>query len=230
MPPPTYLLRGLACGYAADNPVLKGIDLEVGQGSIVAFVGPNGAGKSTLLKTLALELPPIHGEIRCLGQSALGALRRSVGFLPQAPFLFRGTALDNVAVGLRFRGMGRSLRRSLARQCLEGLELGALAEKDARELSGGQAQQVAVARLLVLQPRALLLDELFAPLDREAVSMLEDLIRKIRLHDGQTIVFTTHDLNRALVLADQVWEIRDGRLSAPFPFLVGRSGAGAASV
>jgi len=209
---------------------LHPLNLEVSRGETLALLGPNGAGKSTLLKTLALELPPIHGEIRCLGQSALGALRRSVGFLPQATFPFRGTALDNVAVGLRFRGMGRSLRRSLARQCLEGLELGALAEKDARELSGGQAQQVAVARLLVLQPRALLLDELFAPLDREAVSMLEDLIRKIRLHDGQTIVFTTHDLNRALVLADQVWEIRDGRLSAPFPFLIGRSGAGAASV
>ena len=213
---PAFRLEDIGFEYVPGRPVLHGLDLEIRQGRVTALMGPNGAGKSTLLGILALDRLPTRGRLRAFGEPATderrAALRKRIGFLPQDAYLFRGSALDNVATGLRFRGVGRRERRRRALECLEGLGLTAWAERPVRDLSGGQRQRVAIARLLVLHPEVLLLDEPFAWLDTRSSREIEDLARGIREQGIQTLVFTTHDRLRAGLLADRVYHLESGRL------------------
>ncbi|WP_234983257.1 sulfate/molybdate ABC transporter ATP-binding protein [Demequina sp. NBRC 110053] len=187
--------------------------LGVEDGSTLAVLGPNGSGKSTVLAAIAGTVRPAGGSVR-LGAEVLHDLdarratwthprRRRVALVTQGDDLFPAlTVLDNVAFGLRSRGWGKADARAQSRSWLARAGLADVADRPARELSGGQARRVAIVRALASRPRVLLLDEPFAGVDVEAAAELRALIaRETR---DVTTVLTTHDPLDARLLADRV--------------------------
>ncbi len=190
--------------------------LEVRQGESLAVIGPNGAGKSTLLRVLGLLEAPTAGVLRFRGAPVTArdclAVRRRMSSVFQEPLLADATVRDNVALGLRFRGVDSRRVGARVDAWLERFGIGGLASRRARTLSGGEAQRAALARALVVEPEVLLLDEPFSALDhptREAV--LEDLGR-ILGEERTTTVLVTHDRGEAMVLGDRVGVLMQGRL------------------
>lgn len=186
-------------------------------GQLVALVGPNGAGKSTCIQLLAGALAPDSGTVRfgdrvvADGASVVPAYRRKVGYLEQRPLLFPHlNVIDNVAFGPRSRGIAKGEARARAAAELEAVGLPGFEERRVRELSGGQAQRVAMARALAIDPELVLLDEPFAALDATATPELRRLLRE-RLR-GITTVLVTHDPLDVLALADQVAHVEQGRV------------------
>jgi tungstate transport system ATP-binding protein len=150
---------------AFDSAVVALPDLDVQRGERVAVVGPNGSGKSTLLRVLA-GLLPARGAVSA--DLAVG----EVAWTAQRPFLFRGSAAENVSLALASKGVSRSERRSRALAALDRFGVRELGDRDVRTLSEGQAQRVALARAIVGKPSALLLDEPLGPLDRDGARAL----------------------------------------------------------
>lgn len=200
-----------------ERTVLQVDDLVLERGEVLAVIGPNGAGKSTLLLALALLLPPTSGEIRFDGelvtrQSNLTMLRRRMAMVLQEPLLLDKTVADNVALGLSLRGVGRSERERRAAVWLERLGVAHLARRQARALSGGEAQRTSLARALVLAPEVLFLDEPFSALDAPTRAGLVEQVAEIVRETGLTTVMVTHDRDEALALGDRVGVIMGGRL------------------
>ncbi|WP_435770157.1 sulfate/molybdate ABC transporter ATP-binding protein [Nocardioides sp. SYSU DS0651] len=202
----------------------RGVDVafEVGRGETVALLGPNGAGKSTALAVLAGLLRPDRGRVTVDGRELTGPRRwvpphaRRTALLAQDPLLFPHlTALDNVAFGPRSAGAGRRAARAEAERWLAEVDATDLAHRLPRELSGGQAQRVAVARALAADPRLLLLDEPMAALDVAVAAALRQLLRRV-LAD-RTVVLVTHHVLDALLLADRVVVLEDGRVAEDGP-------------
>jgi len=191
-----YRLRSVTKRYGAN--VAVDIDaLTIDSGRLYKLTGANGAGKSTLLGILAFLTPPSSGEILYAGEridrkrDIVRGLRRKVTLLHQSPYLFGGTVFRNVAYGLSARGIaGEDALRAVDR-ALEAVGLEGFRDRDARELSGGEAQRVAMARALALDPEVLLLDEPLANIDRDAAGLLEAVIASLPSR-GTTVVMTTH--------------------------------------
>ncbi len=190
--------------------------LEVNAGEILAIIGPNGSGKSTLLRVIGLLEPPTAGEVRFKGDLvARGRLldaRRQMATVFQDPLLVDDTVFENVALGLRFRGVPYAEIVSRARAWLDRFQIGGLAERRARTLSGGEAQRTALARALVLAPDLLLLDEPFSALDQPTREALIEELDRILREDRVTTVFVTHDRAEALALGDRVAVMMRGRI------------------
>lgn len=188
------------------------LDLEVPGGSTLALLGPNGTGKSTLLAAIA-GTRPVPGSVR-LGERELHRMpphRRHIPLLSQDPLLLPHlTVLDNVAFGPRAAGASHRVARSAASEWLERADVAHLADRRATELSGGQAQRVAVARALATEPAAILLDEPLAALDVDARPAVRHLLGEV-LADITTIV-VTHDIVDAVLLADDAAVLVDGRV------------------
>ncbi len=208
-----YELRAVSFAYGG-TPALREATLDVRAGEVTAFLGANGSGKSTLLSLLAFLSAPDAGSIRFRGEPAPasrhGELRRQVSLVLQSPYLFRGTVRDNVEWGLRVRGLGRaeSSRRgseALARVGLTGLE-----GRAARSLSGGEAQRLALARVLALEPGVVLLDEPTNHLDAETRGDIETLLLGWVQERGAAVVLATHDLGQARRLGARLWRLDDG--------------------
>jgi tungstate transport system ATP-binding protein len=184
-----------------DHPALHLDHLVIQEGEVLGVVGPNGAGKSTLLLTLARLLKPERGEILFNGQQARvesdTAYRRRIALVMQDPLLFDTSVLDNVASGLRFRGVARDDIRRKVPLWLERLGVGHLSKRRAGQLSGGEAQRVSLARALVLEPQLLLLDEPFSALDPPTRSRLLEDLGALLDETATTTVFVTHDLAEA---------------------------------
>jgi len=178
-------------------------------------VGPNGAGKSTLLQVAALLLKPASGEVLFDGVPVKGsplAVRRRLAVAMQDALLVDGTVLENVALGLKLRGVGRKARAEAARAWLRRFGIEGIAERPAARLSGGEAQRASLARAFAVQPEVLFLDEPFGGLDEPTRrALLDDLAAVVR-ETGVTTVFVTHDRDEALHLADRVGVVLDGRL------------------
>jgi molybdate transport system ATP-binding protein len=186
----------------------------VANGETVALTGPNGAGKSTLLGMIAGTVAVSSGSISVGGVDVTGLPphRRRVTLLAQDPLLFPHlTALDNVAFGPRARGSARSEARATALGWLEAVGLADLAHRKPRELSGGQAQRVAVARALAIRPDVVLLDEPLRALDVDVAPAVRALLGNV-LADVTTIL-VSHDPEDVRVLADRTLQIADGRVS-----------------
>lgn len=197
--------------------VLQIPTLEVRRGETLVIIGPNGAGKSTLATTLGLLERPAEGRIRFDGTAVHGrgdvlSLRRRTAMVLQEPLLLDTSVFENVAVGLRLRGVSRLQIRTRVPAWLGLLGITHLAERAARTLSGGEAQRVSLARALVLEPELLILDEPFRSLDPPT---REELLGDVLpfLGGGMATVLVSHDLEEAFTLADRLGVLVDGRLA-----------------
>ncbi|MGH3424091.1 MAG: ABC transporter ATP-binding protein, partial [Nocardioidaceae bacterium] len=198
------------------------VDLSVSRGEVLALLGPNGSGKSTVLRALAGLTGLERGTVSVAGtllesvddRIRVPAPRRELGVVFQDPLLFPHlTALDNVAYGLRHRGLSRARARETARGWLERTGLDTFAERRPDQLSGGQRQRVAIVRALATDPALMLLDEPTSALDVAVSSQVRTFLsRHVREFDG-ACVLVTHDPLDALVLADRVAVLEHGRVS-----------------
>ena len=198
-----------------DSPALDSLSLDIQSGELAALLGPSGSGKTSCLKIIAGLLDPSSGDLRFDGQPVLQLPpeRRGAVMVFQNHLLFPFmNVADNIGFGLKMRGIDKA---EIARQVAEMLALVRLPELGARrpaELSGGQQQRVALARALILRPRVLLLDEPLSNLDAHLRLEMRDLIRSLQKELGITTLFVTHDQEEAVMLADRVALILEGRL------------------
>ncbi|MCK1682439.1 ABC transporter ATP-binding protein [Bradyrhizobium sp. 147] len=187
-----------------DYTAVEKAHLTVAQGEFVAIVGPTGCGKSTLLNVAAGLLKPAAGSVRIFDQPLAG-LNRDAGYLFQSDALFPWkTALDNVAIGLEIKGTQRSEALPRAQQWLTSVGLGAFAGRYPHMLSGGQRKRVALAQVLIRDPKILLMDEPFGPLDAQTRQVMGNLLLDLWNADRKAVLFVTHDLEEAIALADRV--------------------------
>ncbi|MEZ0393702.1 MAG: energy-coupling factor ABC transporter ATP-binding protein [Desulfurococcaceae archaeon] len=192
-------LVGVWYSYGGSSWALRDVSASFGEGELVAVVGPNGAGKSTLLKIASLIYRPARGAVLVdgadfwsLGREGRERARRDVVYVHERPILVRGTALYNVSLGLVLRGVDRGHAERRALEVMEELGIAGLAHRSASALSAGQAQLVAIARALALEPRHLFLDEPFAHLDRRARRALSELLRR-RVEEGMGMAMAGHE-------------------------------------
>ena len=198
---------------------LRGIDLDVASGELLALLGPSGSGKTTLLRAIAGLEPLDQGTILFGDTDAtrLTVQERQVGFVFQQYALFKHmTVFDNVAFGLTVRpAKTRPDKATIARrvnELLELVQLGELGKRYPAQLSGGQKQRVALARALAIEPRVLLLDEPFGALDAKVRKDLRRWLRRLHRETGYTTIFVTHDQEEALELADRVVVMNYGQI------------------
>jgi len=199
---------------------LDGLTLAIEPGELVCLLGPSGCGKTTALRILAGLDHPTSGEVRVAGKDVtrVPANRRDMGMVFQAYSLFPHlTAIDNVAFGLKLRGIASGVRRKRAGEMLELVGLSEHADRYPHQLSGGQQQRVALARALAFQPSVLLLDEPLSALDAKVRVQLRDEIRRVQLEVGTTTLFVTHDQEEALAISDRVGVMNAGRLEQVAP-------------
>lgn len=203
------------------TPALRGIDLDIAEGEVVAIMGPSGSGKSTLLHCLAGVLVPDSGAVTLSGReiSRLGEAERSRLRLTAFGFVFQFgqllpelDAVDNVSLPLLLAGRSRSTARKEAEHWLDRLGLADHFAKRPTQLSGGQAQRVAVARALAIRPRVLFADEPTGALDSLAAEATMTLLRAQVKAEGATMVIITHD-PRTAAYADREIIVRDGQVS-----------------
>src|SRR6202045_1852035 len=191
----------------ADDRVYTAVEkarLAVAHGEFVAIVGPTGCGKSTLLNVAAGLLRPASGAVRIFGRPLAG-LNREAGYLFQADALFPWkTAIDNVAIGLEITGVPRAEALERAQAWLASVGLGAFSNRYPHMLSGGQRKRVGLAQVLIRDPKILLMDEPFGPLDAQTRQIMGNLLLDLWNADRKSVLFVTHDLEEAIALADRV--------------------------
>jgi len=198
-----------------DVKALDGLNLTIKPGQLVALLGPSGCGKTTALRLLAgLDLAN-GGQITVDGRDITNvpANKRDMGMVFQAYSLFPNlTAVENVAFGLKVRGISEEIRITKAKELLDLVGLSKEANRYSHQLSGGQQQRVALARALAIEPKVLLLDEPLSALDAKVRTQLRDEIRRIQLEVGTTTLFVTHDQEEAMAMADLVGVMSNGKL------------------
>lgn len=207
-------LQDLRRSYG-DIQALNGMSLTLSPGELVVLLGPSGCGKTTALRVLAGLEDADSGRVVVAGKdiSSIPTSKRDMGMVFQAYSLFpHMTARENVAFGLRLRGVDGAKRRKAAGEYLDLVGLGAQVDRYAHQMSGGQQQRVALARALAIQPKVLLLDEPLSALDAKVRVQLRDEIRRIQLDVGITTLFVTHDQEEALAVADRVGVMRAGQI------------------
>lgn len=191
--------------YGEAEPAVAGASLAVSAGELASLVGPSGSGKSTILRAIAGLHQPAQGTV------TLALDRREVGFLFQDDALLPWrTARQNVALGLKLRGMSKAEANEAANQWLNRLGIGGFGDRYPRQLSGGQRKRVALAQVLALQPKLLLMDEPFASLDAIVRHRLtQDLLGLVeRSHIA--VLLVTHDLEEAQALSDTIHLLSHG--------------------
>ena len=212
-------LRAVRKTYPGPVEVLRGVDLSIARGELLAIVGPSGSGKSTLLHIMGTLERPSSGHLHIAGQDAaalsdrrLASVRaRSIGFVFQQFFLLDGmSAVENVAHGLLYGGMPAGRRQSQAAEVLERVGLAHRLDHQPAQLSGGERQRVAIARALVARPAIVFADEPTGNLDTHSSDQIVALLRDLHA-DGHTIVVITHDRELAQEMPRRV-EIRDGEI------------------
>jgi len=178
--------------------------LNVADGEFVAIVGPTGCGKSTLLNVTAGLFPPSAGRVEIFGANLVG-LNRQSGYLFQSDALFPWkTALENVAIGIETAGVPREQARERAQEWLTRVGLATFGPRYPHMLSGGQKKRVGLAQVLIRDPKILLMDEPFGPLDAQTRLIMGNLLLELWSTDRKAVMFVTHDLEEAIALSDRV--------------------------
>ncbi len=201
-----------------EQEILRNINLNVEKGKVFALIGPTGAGKTTLLRLIDLIDTPTAGKIYFDGvDTAKSArerleLRRRMAFVLQKPIVFNMSVYDNIAYGLKWRGVEKGKIREKVNNILEMVGLSANKNRNARTLSGGEVQRVAIARAIAIEPEVLLLDEPTANLDPISASKIEELITSIIHRYDTTIIMATHDMSQGQRLGDRIGVLVGGEI------------------
>jgi putative ABC transport system ATP-binding protein len=195
--------------------ILKGINLHIKKGEIIALVGPSGCGKSTLLRCINRLIEIDSGSIIINNQNIQNIypiqLRQQVVFVHQESSMLNGTVYDNVAFGLKLRG---TLKKDSIHQSLKDVGLSKeFSEKEASKLSGGEKKRVALARALALRPQVLLLDEPSAGLDPKKIQTIEETIINFSKKRQLTVVWVTHDINQAKRVSIRIANMKEGKIN-----------------
>ena len=213
-----YTLEAVRFAFAKQE-VLNIPALTIAEGQITALTGPNGSGKTTLLMLLGALLWPSSGNVVYRGQGMptgegryADTLRREIGVVLQSPYLFRTSVERNVGYGLAVRGISRKHRGRHVREALQWVGLEGFESRPHHALSGGERQRVALARALVTSPRTLLLDEPLANVDAGSRRVIEQVLIHACRHRGCSILLTTHDLDQAHRIADEVIALQAGKV------------------
>ncbi len=217
-------LRGLRRAFRSphgETVALERLDLDINEGEFVTVVGPSGCGKSTLLNIVVGLLQPSSGEYFYRGTPSRG-INRDIGYVTQADNLFPWrTVLRNVTFGLEMRGIGdRKQQEAKALELLDRVGLKGFAGHYRHQLSGGMRQRVNIVRTLAYDPKVILLDEPFGPLDAQTRLQLQDMLLKLwGARPTTTLIFITHDLTEAVALGDRVvvMSARPGRVREVVP-------------
>jgi NitT/TauT family transport system ATP-binding protein len=189
--------------------------LRIADGEFVSVIGPTGCGKSTILNVIAGLLQPTEGSIEVFG-SELGGLNSDAGYMFQADSLFPWlNTFENTQIGLEFRGVPKSERQERAATWLGRVGLSSHEHKYPHQLSGGMRKRVALAQMLVTNPRILLMDEPFSALDVQTRILMENELLDIWSADRKSVVFVTHDLEEAISLSDRVIILSAGPATRP---------------
>jgi tungstate transport system ATP-binding protein len=209
--------RGLGKDYQGRQ-VLQCIDLQICEGDVLCLIGPRGAGKTTLLRLLDLLEKPSGGELYFNGVNVTFSerlrlqVRRRMSFVLQKPIVFSGSVRDNIAYGLKWRGEASKLVRKKTEYILELVGIADYADREAKTLSGGEMQLVALARALVTEPEVLFLDEPTANLDPVSGAKIEAILARLIESRKMTIVMATHDMAQGQRLANRIGVLMSGRL------------------
>ncbi|MHB1374021.1 MAG: ABC transporter ATP-binding protein [Thauera sp.] len=219
---PLVSLRDVRFAYG-EREVLRGIDLSVHRGQVVAIMGGSGCGKTTLLRLIGGQLRATAGTVEVEGRNVaqlsgteLYALRRRMGMLFQFGALFTDMSVfDNVAFPLReHTDLPADMVRDLVLMKLQAVGLRGAARLHPNELSGGMARRVALARAVALDPMLILYDEPFAGLDPISLGIIGQLIRRLNDALGASSVMVTHDIHESLAIVDYIYFVSDGRIVA----------------
>lgn len=210
---PAVSLSGLIKSYDQGKPVLKGIDLEIQPGEFFTMLGPSGSGKTTTLRLIGGFERPNAGQIKLSGQDVTGLppYKRDVNTMFQDYALFpHMTLCDNVAYGMKMKGVPATERAERAHQALAMVHLDAVSDRRPSQLSGGQRQRVALARALVNKPALILLDEPLGALDLKLRREMQIELKCIQKQTGITFVYVTHDQEEALSMSDRIAVFSEG--------------------
>lgn len=218
---PAIVTRGLTRHFTSRKQTVEAVtdlDLEIGQGELVAFLGPNGAGKSTTLRMLTTLIPPTSGSASVAGHDVVTGqrdVRRAIGFVGQGNGAGqRQLGRDELVSQGRAHGLSRVEARRRAEELVADLDLAAVADRKVSSLSGGQRRRLDIAMGLVHLPRVLFLDEPSTGLDPQNRANLQGLIQRLHAETGSTVVLTTHYLEEADALAGRVIVVDHGRVIA----------------
>ncbi len=213
--PSIYHLKNIR-HYYGQKKVLDIDDLEIRSGSITGLMGPNGSGKSTLLKMLAFALKPTEGRIFYKGREESGfspEVRLKVTLLTQKPYLLKRTVYDNIIYGLKIRSDHHNLEERVKTALSKvGLDFQTFSHRKWHQLSGGEAQRVALAARLILKPEVLLLDEPIASVDTKSAELIRKAALKARDDWGTTLVIAGHDLQWLYSITENQVSIFNGNL------------------
>ncbi|NKB21035.1 MAG: ATP-binding cassette domain-containing protein [Alphaproteobacteria bacterium] len=204
-----------------DVVALSEVDLDINEGEFITMVGPSGCGKSTALNVIVGLLDATTGDVLFRGKPSRG-INKEIGYVTQSDNLFPWrTVIENVTFGLEMQGIGTKAERlDRARQLLDRVGLNGFENHYRHELSGGMRQRVNIVRTLAYDPKVILLDEPFGPLDAQTRLQLQDLLLELwQERAGTTVIFITHELTEAIALADRVvvMSARPGRVSEVVP-------------
>lgn len=227
-PAPTIAFENVTCSFETPEGVYtatKDVSFSIGDGEFVSVVGPTGCGKSTLLNAAAGLLKPAAGRVLIYGE-ALNGINHRAGYMFQAESLMPwATAIDNVMMSLKFRGVPENEAREAGFDWLERVGLERFADRYPHELSGGMRKRVAMAQTMIADPDILLMDESFSALDIQTRQLMENELLELWQAKKKAVLFITHDLDEAIAMSDRVVVMSAGPASHPlgsFPIAIPR--------
>ena len=227
-PAPAIAFENVTCSFETPEGVYtatKDVSFSIGDGEFVSVVGPTGCGKSTLLNAAAGLLKPAAGRVLIYGE-ALNGINHWAGYMFQAESLMPwATAIDNVMMSLKFRGVPENEAREAGFDWLERVGLERFADRYPHELSGGMRKRVAMAQTMIADPDILLMDESFSALDIQTRQLMENELLELWQAKKKAVLFITHDLDEAIAMSDRVVVMSAGPASHPlgsFPIAIPR--------